>query len=115
MDAQGMKDAYLDSNVFVLPSTIENSPNSLGEAMLLGVPCVAADVGGVTTMMTHDTEGYIYQSTAPYMLAHNIKLDFAMEENAAGMGLAARAHALDTHDPETNLQDLLSIYRVIGG
>ena len=115
MDAQGMKDAYLDSNVFVLPSTIENSPNSLGEAMLLGVPCVAADVGGVTTMMTHDTEGYIYQSTAPYMLAHNIKLVFAMEENAAGMGLAARAHALDTHDPETNLQDLLAIYRVIGG
>ena len=115
MDAEGMKNAYLDSNVFVLPSTIENSPNSLGEAMLLGVPCVAADVGGVTTMMTHDAEGYIYQSTAPYMLAHYIKLVFAMEENGATMGMAAKAHALDTHDPETNLQDLLAIYRGIGG
>ena len=113
LSAEGMKKAYLNANVFVLPSTIENSPNSLGEAMILGVPCVAADVGGVTTMMTHDAEGYVYQSTAPYMLAHYIETVFAMEENAASMGQAARAHALDTHDLETNLRDLLNIYREI--
>ena len=114
LSAEGMKDAYLKANVFVLPSTIENSPNSLGEAMLLGVPCVAADVGGVTTMMTHGAEGFVYQSTAPYMLAHYIKSVFAMGEQAAVMGQAARAHALKTHDPETNLRDLLAIYKEIG-
>ena len=113
LSAEGMKDAYLKANVFVLPSTIENSPNSLGEAMLLGVPCVAADVGGVTTMMTHETEGFVYQSTAPYMLAHYIKNVFAMGERAAAMGQAARAHAQKTHDPETNLRDLLGIYEEI--
>jgi len=113
LDAEGMKDAYLKANVFVLSSTIENSPNSLGEAMLLGVPCVAADVGGVTTMMTHETEGFVYQSTAPYMLAHYIKTVFAMEENAAAMGQVARAHARKTHDPETNLRDLMKIYEEI--
>lgn len=113
LSAEGMKDAYLKANVFVLPSTIENSPNSLGEAMLLGVPCVAADVGGVTTMMTHETEGFVYQSTAPYMLAHYIKNVFAMGERAAAMGQAARAHARKTHDPETNLRDLLGIYEEI--
>ena len=115
LDAQGMKKAYLDSNVFVLPSTIENSPNSLGEAMILGVPCVAADVGGVTTLMTHGTEGYIYQSTAPYMLAHYIKTVFEQGETAAAMGLAAREHALKTHDPKNNLQMLMEIYHRIGG
>lgn len=113
LSAEGMKNAYLKANVFVLPSTIENSPNSLGEAMLLGVPCVAADVGGVTTMMTHETEGFVYQSTAPYMLAHYIKNVFAMGERAAAMGQAARAHAQKTHDPETNLRDLLGIYEEI--
>ena len=113
LSAEGMKDAYLKANVFVLPSTIENSPNSLGEAMLLGVPCVAADVGGVTTMMTHETEGFVYQSTAPYMLAHYIKNVFAMGERAAAMGQAARAQARKTHDPETNLRDLLGIYEEI--
>ena len=113
LDAQGMKEHMLAANVFAMPSTIENSPNALGEAMILGLPRVAADVGGVTTMMTHNTEGCIYQSTAPYMLAYFIKEVFSMEENAAEMGQGARKHAMETHDPETNLRDLLAIYEKI--
>ena len=113
LSAEGMKENYLSANVFVLPSTIENSPNSLGEAMLLGVPCVSGDVGGVTTMMTHNREGFVYQSTAPYMLAHYICKIFAMEEAAADLGRAAAAHARLTHDPERNLRDLLEIYREV--
>ena len=115
LSAEGMKENYLAANAFVLPSTIENSPNSLGEAMLLGVPCVASHVGGVTTMMTHGKEGYIYQSTAPYMLAHYICKVFAMEDAAAELGRAAAAHARITHDPRKNLCDLLEIYREIVG
>ena len=114
LDAAGMKKACLEANVFAMPSTIENSPNALGEAMILGVPCVAADVGGVTTLMTHQTEGFVYQSTAPYILAHFIKEIFAMEAGASALGQSARAHALKTHDPEANLRDLLNIYREIG-
>lgn len=110
LSAGEMKKAYLNSNVFVLPSTIENSPNSLGEAMLLGVPCVAADVGGVTDLMTMDKEGCIYPSSAPYMLAYWIDQVFRMEDRAEAMGQAARAHAAVTHDPEKNLTALLDIY-----
>ena len=113
LDAEGMKQAYLNANVFVMPSTIENSPNVLGEAMLLGVPCVAADVGGVTSLITHEREGFVYQSTAPYMLAHFVTQAFAMEEKAANMGVEARKHAQKSHDPEKNLQDLLDIYEKI--
>lgn len=113
LTAQQMKEQFLQANVFALPSTIENSPNSLGEAMLLGVPCVSGDVGGVTNLMQHNAEGFVYQSTAPYMLAHYIKQVFAMEQKAECIGQAAHAHAARTHDPEKNLQDLLSIYRAV--
>lgn len=113
LSAEGMKENYLSANVFALASTIENSPNSLGEAMLLGVPCVASDVGGVTTMMAHGKEGYAYQSTAPYMLAHYICKVFAMEAGAEELGRAASAHAKITHDPEKNLRELLEIYRAV--
>ena len=112
LDAQQMKAAFLEANVFALPSTIENSPNSLGEAMLLGVPCVAADVGGVRNMM-QPGEGFIYQSTAPYMLAEYIMRVFEMQDQAEQMGAQARKAALCTHDPEKNLSDLLNIYREI--
>lgn len=112
LDAQRMKQAFLDANVFVLPSTIENSPNSLGEAMLLGVPCVAADVGGVANMM-QPGQGYVYQSTAPYMLAEYVLEVFRQQSRAEAMGRAARVQAQKTHDPQKNLQDLLHIYTEI--
>lgn len=111
LSAEEMKAEFLKANVFALPSTIENSPNSLGEAMLLGVPCVAADVGGVSNLMTHGEEGYVYQSTAAYMLSYYIQQVFAMKEKAARLGTAAREHAGKTHDPEKNLGDLLGIYK----
>ena len=112
LSAPQMKQAFLDCNVFVLPSTIENSPNSLGEAMLLGVPCVAADVGGVSNML-HPGQGYVYQSTAPYMLAHYITEVFRQQERAEEMGAQARLQAMETHNPEKNMRDLLEIYRLI--
>ena len=110
--AEQMRDAYLEANVFVLPSAVENSPNSLGEAMLLGVPCVAADVGGVRNLMK-DEEGMIYPSTAPYMLAYYIQKVFAMEESVQAMGRKAAVHARTTHDAEKNLHDLIEIYQRI--
>lgn len=105
-----MKEQFLLSNVFVLPSTIENSPNSLGEAMLLGVPCVASLSGGVATMLEHNKEGFVYQSTASYMLAHYIKKVFSMEADAERLGRAAQVHGRKTHDPQENLNRLLEIY-----
>lgn len=111
LSAEQMKQEFLQANVFVLPSTVENSPNSLGEAMVLGVPCVASDVGGVAQLLKGGGEGYVYPSTAPYLLAYDIQQVFKKEEQAEKMGSAASTHALETHDPEKNLRDLLQIYR----
>ena len=113
LSADEMKQAFLRANVFVLPSTMENSPNSLGEAMLLGVPCVAADVGGVRNLMNHGTEGMRYTSGDVKALAEHILRLFALEAEAARLGEAARSHARLTHDPETNLEELMNIYREI--
>lgn len=110
-----MKERFLKSNVFVSTSTIENSPNSLGEAMLLGVPCVASDVGGVKNLLKHNEEGYVYQADAPYMLAYYVKKVFSDKENAARMGLAAQEHARVTHDRKGNLNRLINIYETIVG
>ena len=113
MDACQMKQAYLDANVFVLSSTIENSPNTLGEAMLLGVPCVASDVGGVTTLLKDGQEGLICPSGNVDAMAANIRKIFDMEEKARELGIAAREHARYTHDPNKNCRSLLEIYRAI--
>ena len=67
------------------------------------------------TLLEHGKEGYMYPSTAPYMLAHYIKELFAMGDRAAALGNEAKVHARRTHDPEQNLRDLLSVYQEISG
>jgi len=113
LDEQQMCERYLKSNVFVCPSSIENSPNSLGEAMILGVPCVASDVGGVANLLKHKEEGFVYQTDAPYMLAHYICEIFASDDLALQFSTKAREHAMRTHDREANNNKLIAIYRHI--
>lgn len=111
LDEKKMCQRYLKSNVFVCPSSIENSPNSLGEAMILGVPCVASDVGGVSDMLKHKDEGFVYQTDAPYMLAHYVCEIFENEDLALKFSKNAREHASKTHDKNENTRRLIEIYR----
>ena len=110
-----MRQAYLDADVFVLPSYCENSPNSLGEAMLLGMPCVAARAGGIPSMMG-EGEGILYgQPGDVQALTDALARVLADGAAAAAMGGAARSRALKTHDPAANAGTLLNIYRTIAG
>lgn len=111
LDAAAMCCRLTASHVFVMPSAIENSPNSLGEAMLTGVPCVAADVGGVKSMMADEREGLLYPLDEPYMLAYQVHRLFSDGALAERLSEAARLRAAATHDRDKNAADLLAIYR----
>lgn len=108
-----MVQAYLDAEVFVSASSIENSPNSVAEAMLLGMPVVSSNVGGVADMLVHNQEGFLYQSDAPYLLAHYIKRFFESDELKIEMGRRAKLHAHVTHDKDKNVKQLVNIYTTL--
>lgn len=104
---------YLKSNVFISPSSIENSPNSVGEAMLLGVPCISSHVGGVPDMLMHNKEGFIYQTDAPYMLAYYVSEIFRKPEIAKEFSYNSQKRAILTHDRIINRNRVLEIYNQI--
>lgn len=110
-----MCERYLSSNVFVCPSSIENSPNSLGEAMLLGVPCVASNVGGIPDLLVHKKEGFLYPADAPYMLAHYICEIFKSRELANEFSENGRNHALNLYNKNQNNGNMIEIYKRILG
>jgi glycosyltransferase involved in cell wall biosynthesis len=56
-----MVDEYQKAGIFLCASTLENSPNSLGEAMILGTPCVTADVGGIPSIFWDQKDGILYK------------------------------------------------------
>ncbi|MEE1137401.1 MAG: glycosyltransferase family 4 protein [Acutalibacteraceae bacterium] len=97
-------------NAYVLCSTIENSPNTLGEAMMVGTPCVAAYVGGVSDMAEDGKEALFYRSDDPKLLAWNIKRIFDCDDLALSLSEAGKKKALITHDAERNAQLLIDAY-----
>lgn len=104
---------FLKTHVFLCPSAIENSPNSVGEAMLLGVPVVAADVGGVHNLLTDKRDGFLYSKDKTAQLKDAILQIFENDKLAMYFSANSRAHALNTHNPDTNYNRLLEIYNEI--
>ena len=101
---------YLSSNVFVSASSIENESNSISEAKILGVPVVASFVGGVTNRITHGYDGLIYQHDSPYMLSYYIKKIFEDKGLSENLSRAARLHAKQANDRDSNLNATIKIY-----
>lgn len=113
LTAEEMKERYLQSHLYVLPSALENSPNSLGEAMMLGVPCVAADVGGVHNLLTDGGDGMLYPAGDVEALADRIIEIFTKEAIVERFSDNARKHARVNHDADQNYYRLIHIYREI--
>lgn len=108
-----MHQQFLKSHVYVCSSVLENSPNSLAEAMILGLPCIASYVGGIPDMLVHNQEGILYQHDAPYMLAGYLNQVFADDQLAKRLSMNARKRALINHDEMSNISTLINIYKSI--
>ena len=52
---------YAAADIFVAPSTQDNLPNTVMEALACGIPCVAFKVGGMPDMIEHQKNGYLAQ------------------------------------------------------
>lgn len=110
LSAEKMLEQYLKARVYVLPSIIENSSNSLCEAMMVGTPVIASDVGGVKSLLEHGKEGFLYQHDAPYMLAGVIEDLFEDDNLCERLSYAERERALKRHDRDRIRDDLKDIY-----
>jgi len=83
-----------DSDIFVLTSVTEACPMSLIEALAVGLPCVATDVGGIRDIVEDGKEGFLVQVGDYRQIAKYIAfLAFELERRKQ-MSLAARAKAL---------------------
>lgn len=113
LPAQMMAERMAASHVCLMPSLIENSPNTLGEAMILGVPTVSAYAGGAPSMAQDEIEALFYRADDPVMMAFQIRRIFEDQALAERLSHAARIRAQKTHDPERNLSDLVAVYQAI--
>ena len=113
LSAEEMKQQYLKCHTFVCASSLENSPNSVGEAMLLGTPVVASYTGGIPSMVEHEKEGLLFEKGNVKALAEAIMRTWEDKEMVDVMTNEARVRARKTHDADENYRALMGMYREI--
>lgn len=102
-----------EADLFVMASHIENSPNNLCEAMILGLPCIATFVGGTGTILKDGTDGILIQDNDPWAMAGAILELKSDPEKALELGTNARRTSLLRHNKENNVNHLLEIYSTL--
>ncbi len=116
---QGVKDEsalcniLLSSNVYVHPSYIDNSPNSLCEAQMLGVPVIGSYVGGIPSLITDQISGILSPANAPYELAYHIKNLHDNSDLATKLSKGGTAEAQRRHDRTAIVNSLIETYKSV--
>lgn len=113
LSASEMVDAYLSCNVFVCPSTIENSSNSVAEAQILGVPLIASYAGGIPDMIPNHNCGTMIRVGEIEMLAQALVKTFEQSKNFDNSTM--QSIAADRHDKKRNAERTIEIYKEIIG
>ena len=113
--ANQLVDEMSGSDIYIHTSFIENPSNAICEAMCLGLPVIAANVGGTPSIIEDGVSGVLYTPGDPEELGLAIKKIMDDPDFARVLGENARKSALERHDPETIFAELLKIYSEVTG
>ena len=113
IDADRLAEALVNASVYVHPSYIENSPNSLCEAQMIGVPSVAADVGGIPTIIDNSKTGILAERGDAGSFAAAIVSLLDSEELSRKISAASVKKSLMRNNPGAIADRLMEIYRIV--
>lgn len=110
--ARQIVDELRHCSAYVSPSHIENSPNGLDEALIMGLPTVATAVGGVPSLVSRE-DCWLVQDGDPWHMAAAISEILEQPNLALERGARARLRAHERHDRATVAADLMRTYEFI--
>lgn len=99
-----------DSDLFIHPSYIDNSPNSVCEAQMIGLPVFACNVGGVSSLIKNNETGILVPSNGMFELACQIKTFYNDRKSFLKIGEQARSASIFRHNKKLIKQDIFSAY-----
>jgi glycosyltransferase involved in cell wall biosynthesis len=102
------------ADVFVQPGWSESFPYSILEAMGMGMPTVATDVGGVGEAVEDQVTGRLVPRQDPGATARAIVDLLADPQRAETLGEAARARMMSRFRLGRMVDETLGVYREVG-
>ena len=111
--AEEIKEDILNCTCFFHPSYIDNSPNSVCEAQILGCPVISTNVGGIPSLITDNVTGFLIPSNDPYQASYLINLLFTNKSLNERIGNAAKQMAFKRHHKQEIVNKLIDVYNQI--
>ena len=102
---------YSAVDVFVAPSTQDNLPNTVVEALACGTPCVAFNIGGMPDIIDHKENGYLAKSFEADDLMQGIIWVIENEERQKLLNYKARQKAEKIFSIESQMQMYIKLYQ----
>ena len=96
-------------DIFSLPSLNEGMGRVLAEAMSLGKPIVASNVGGIPDLVTHGKNGFLVPARNPEKLAKYIQILIEDKEKKEKMGQAGKEMA-KIFSKEKMVENIANLY-----
>ena len=104
--AESLIEKLIESTCYVHTAYVENSPNSICEAQVLGVPVVSTNVGGISTLLDNYENSVMVPANDPWQMAYAI---VQVYENSTKMKVSNDSVLL-RHNPENIKKQLLRAY-----
>jgi len=115
IDSSALAGLLSHANFFINSSYIENSPNSVCEAMVAGTPVIATCVGGVPSLVVHNHTGWVIQEGDYTMLAGLIASLADSPEITTSVAAKGKGIARKRHDPDRIAEKLIGNYNLVLG
>lgn len=103
----------MNASAYVHTSYIDNSPNSVCEAQMIGCPVIATNVGGVPSLVKDGETGLLVPANAPFELAYKLK---TLSNNTAlctKLSKNSKGVAAVRHDKQIIVEQLIETYNKI--
>jgi L-malate glycosyltransferase len=102
-----------NASIFICSSFTENSSNSLMEAMIVGIPCIASYVGGTPSFLKNNINGMFFSPGDPFDLAGKIMNILENNKLAEKMSTNSIKTIEKSNEPDKIVKKLLNIYKKI--
>ncbi|MFW5702569.1 MAG: glycosyltransferase family 4 protein [Candidatus Dojkabacteria bacterium] len=100
------------SHVLVLPSHFEGYPAVIMEAMAMGLPVIASNVGGISEQIDHEENGYVIDEFDPTIYAKRLDELMGNKDKYESFSESARRKAENIFSIEKTVSSYENIFRL---
>lgn len=110
INANEVANELSEADVYVHTAIIDNSPNSLCEAQLIGCPVIATNVGGIPQLVDNGKTGILFPYNEPHTLAFMLMNIYGNKKELESLSKNEINVSHSRHDEQLIMQRLIAIY-----